>query len=219
MTLYSSYNPLQGWIFGILPHDSITAAAERLPEPEASAALVRGALASIRAFPLRTLKLEGLKIMYFWAPFDWEILPFYGAFNPTYAFIALWALMYLASRFRRESVLTAAVWLPILYLFGMALIFYGSPRFRLPVEPLLAVFAAAQLVALDRRVGRRTSVALVAATVSCLLVVSIVAGPTKHFVKERFFVSWKLSDIASTTGIAHISCCGIVEPLAKSTMA
>jgi 4-amino-4-deoxy-L-arabinose transferase-like glycosyltransferase len=218
MTLYGSYNPPRGWIFGILPQDSTTAAAERLPEPEASAALVRGALGSIRAFPLRTLKLEGLKILYFWAPFDWEILPFYGAFNPTYAFVALWALMYLAFYFRRGSVLTtAAVWLPILYLFGMALIFYGSPRFRLPAEPLLALFAAAQLVAVDRRVGRRTAVALVVATASFLLIVSIVAGPIKLFFRERFFVSWKSSDVSSTTGTAHISCYGIVEAIAKST--
>lgn len=201
MTLYGSYNPPQGWIFGILPHDSVTAAAERLSEPEASAALVREALGSIRAFPLRTLKLEGLKILYFWAPFDWEILPFYGVFNPTYAFVVLWALTYPLFHFRRESVLTtAAVWLPVLYLFGMALLFYGSPRFRLPAEPLLAVFAAAHLVALDRRVGRRTSMAVVVATVSSLLIVSIVAGPIKVLFKERFLLASTTLSVVGASG-------------------
>jgi hypothetical protein len=218
MTLYGSYNPPQGWIFGILPRDSVTAAAEQLPEPEASAALVRATLGSIRAFPLKTLKLEGLKILYFWAPFDWEILPFYGVFNPTYAFIVLWALMYLAFHFRRESVLdTAAEWLPILYLFGMALIFYGSPRFRLPAEPLLALFAAAQLVALDRRVGRGTLMALVVATVSSVLIASIVAGPIKHFAKERLFVSCKSSEVSSAPSTAQASCTDIAAARARST--
>ncbi|MFZ1058686.1 MAG: hypothetical protein WAP47_05795, partial [Candidatus Rokuibacteriota bacterium] len=202
-SLYASYNPNppEGWKFGIFPQDGVTAAAERLREPEASAALVRAAVDSIRASPVKALKLEVLKTLYFWAPFDWEILPFYGAFNPSYAFIALWAFVYVGFRFRQDSFLaTGAVWLPILYLFGMALVFFGSPRYRLPAEPLLAVFAAAQLAVLDQKVGRRTSIAVAGGTAAFVLLVGAFAEPLKHFAKERVFVPGRSSDMPPAIG-------------------
>ena len=184
LTLYGSYKPVQGWIFGNHPHDEITAAAERLPESKANAFLTRAAIDSIRASPLKVLKLEILKTLYFWVPLDWEVLPFYGVFNPTYAFIAVWAFLYLVlSSWRDGLVATGAVWLPILYLFVMALLFYGSPRFRLPAEPFLAVLAAAQLVALPQTVGRRMAAAIVGVTVVLVLAVPAFAGPLKHLVK------------------------------------
>jgi 4-amino-4-deoxy-L-arabinose transferase-like glycosyltransferase len=187
LMLYASYNPREG-VFGLNPSDEITAAAERLSEPEASAALVRATLDLIHASPGKALRLEALKVLYFWAPLDWEILPFYGAFNPTYAFIAIWSLFYVALRLPREtSSPTWPAWLPILYFFGTALLFIGSPRYRLPVEPLLALFAATGLVTLDRRVGRRTSVALAGGTMIFLLVVCAFAEPLKHLAKGWIF--------------------------------
>ncbi len=187
ITLYASYNPPKG-IFGLLPRDEVTAAAERLSEPEASAALVRAVVDSIHTSPGKALRLEALKVLYFWVPLDWEILPFYGAFNPTYAFIALWSLIYVVLRLPPEnSPPTWPAWLPIPYFFGMALLFQGSPRYRLPVEPLLALFAAAGLATLDRRVGRRTSVALAGGTMVFLLLVSAFAEPLKHLAKGWIF--------------------------------
>jgi 4-amino-4-deoxy-L-arabinose transferase-like glycosyltransferase len=187
LMLYASYNPREG-VFGLNPSDEITAAAERLSEPEASAALVRATLDLIHASPGKALRLEALKVLYFWAPLDWEILPFYGAFNPTYAFIAIWSLFYVALRLPREtSSPTWPAWLPILYFFGTALLFIGSPRYRLPVEPLLALFAATGLATLDRRVGRRTSVALAGGTMIFLLVVCAFAEPLKHLAKGWIF--------------------------------
>jgi 4-amino-4-deoxy-L-arabinose transferase-like glycosyltransferase len=187
LMLYASYNPREG-VFGLNPSDEITAAAERLSEPEASAALVRATVDLIHASPGKALRLEALKVLYFWAPLDWEILPFYGAFNPTYAFIAIWSLFYVALRLPREtSSPTWPAWLPILYFFGTALLFIGSPRYRLPVEPLLALFAATGLATLDRRVGRRTSVALAGGTMIFLLVVCAFAEPLKHLAKGWIF--------------------------------
>jgi len=188
--LYASYKPPKG-IFGLLPRDEVTVAAEHLREPEASAALAQAAVDSIYTAPGRALRLEALKVLYFWAPLDWEILPFYGAFNPTYAFIAIWSLFYAALRLPREtSSPTWPVWLPILYFFGMALLFHGSPRYRLPVEPLLALFAATGLAALDRRVGRRTSVALAAGTMVFLLVVCVFAEPLRHVARGWILAFW-----------------------------
>jgi 4-amino-4-deoxy-L-arabinose transferase-like glycosyltransferase len=216
MTLYASYNPPQGWIFGMLPHDEVTAGAERLPEPQASATLVRAALASIQASPLKAMKLEFLKILYFWAPFDWEILPFYGAFNPVYAFIALWALVYGGLWGWRKNVLaTAAAWLPIVFLFGMALVFYGSPRLRLPAEPLLALFAATQLVSLDRLAGRRRSRAVVISMALCLAIISIFAGSIKQVAKERMFAPTKGSTIPPAIAARQIAGYDIRAPLVQ----
>ena len=185
VALYSAYNPPDGWRFGLDAQDENTAMAERLPEVEASAMLRQAAVDSILSSPRRTVRLEILKAVYFWVPIDWEILPFYGAFNPTYAFIGLWALGYMGFRAgRKNSLRTWPAWLPILYVFGMALVVQGSPRYRLPVEPLLAVFAAAALVTLYQRAGRRTVTALVGGTASALLFVYLFAGPVKHIAKS-----------------------------------
>jgi 4-amino-4-deoxy-L-arabinose transferase-like glycosyltransferase len=182
--LYEAYNPRDGWKFGFMPEDEVTAAASRLPEQEANVFLMRAAVDSILASPVRTVRLEVLKVLYFWAPFDWDILPFYGVFNPTYAFIALWALSYVAFGFCRESVLaTGAAWLPVLYFFAMGLVFEGIPRYRLPVEPLLAVFAAARLVSLDWRDRPRRSAAMVGGTVVFVFLLCAFAGPLKQFAK------------------------------------
>jgi len=190
IALYASYNPPKG-IFGLAPRDEVTAAAERLSEPEASAALVRAAVDSIYTSPGKALRLEALKVLYFWAPLDWEILPFYGAFNPAYAFIAIWSFLYMALRLPSENSLpTWPAWLPILYFFGMALVFHGSPRYRLPVEPLLTLFAAAGLASLDRRVGRRTSGALAGGTMVVLLLVCAFAEPLRHLAKGWILGLW-----------------------------
>ena len=188
--LYASYNPPKG-IFGLLPRDAVSAAAEKLSEPEGSAALVRAAVDSISASPGKALRLEALKVLYFWAPLDWEILPFYGAFNPTYAFIAIWSLFYVAVRLPPENSPPAwPAWLPILYFFGMALLFHGSPRYRLPVEPLMTLFAATGLVTLDRRVGRGTSIALAGGTMVVLLVICAFAEPLRHVAKGWILAFW-----------------------------
>ena len=143
---------------------------------------------SIRTSPGKALRLEALKALYFWVPLDWEILPFYGAFNPTYAFIAIWSLIYVVLRLPSEnSPPTWLAWLPIPYFFGMALVFHGSPRYRLPVEPLLTLFAAAGLASLDRRVGRRTSLALAGGTMVFLLLVCAFAEPLRHLAKGWIF--------------------------------
>jgi 4-amino-4-deoxy-L-arabinose transferase-like glycosyltransferase len=185
VALYSAYNPPDGWRFGVDAQDENTAVAGRLPEVEASAMLSKAAVDSIVSSPRRTLRLEVLKAVYFWVPIDWEILPFYGAFNLTYAFVGLWALVYMGLRAKREEDLpTWPAWLPVLYVFGMAMVVQGSPRYRLPVEPLLAVFAAAALVTLYRDAGRRTFTVLLTGTVGGLLLVYVLAVPLRNIAKS-----------------------------------
>ena len=188
VALYSAYNPPAGWIFGMDSQDETVVAAHRLSEVEASAMLTRAAVGSILSSPRRTLRLEALKAVYFWVPVDWEILPVYGAVNPTYLFVGLWALVYaglqLTHKWRPNEVPTWAAWLPIAYLFAMAMVVQGTPRYRLPCEPLLAVFAAAALAAIGREVSHRTMVALVSGTVGAVAVAQVLAGPLKSVAKS-----------------------------------
>jgi 4-amino-4-deoxy-L-arabinose transferase-like glycosyltransferase len=191
VALYSAYNPPNGWIFGMDTQDETVAAARRLSEVDASAMLTRAAVDSILSSPRRTLRLEVLKAVYFWVPVDWEILPVYGAVNPTYLFVGLWALGYAGLRLARrwsgrraDEMPTWPAWLPIAYLFVMAMVVQGTPRYRLPCEPLLAVFAAAALAAVGREVSRRTMVALVSGTLGGVAVAQVLAGPLKSLAKS-----------------------------------
>lgn len=160
ITLYASYNP-PGGSFGFNPTDSVVARANRLPEAEASRELTKAAIETALASPKRTLRLEGLKTLYFWSPVDWELLPTYGAMNPTYMWIVLMALAGLgASGGRRAFARHWPVLLPVAYLFFMALVFHGSPRYRLPAEPLLAIAAAATVIGLSSKLGRRAVIGL-----------------------------------------------------------
>jgi 4-amino-4-deoxy-L-arabinose transferase-like glycosyltransferase len=207
LTLWAGNHPLHGWIFGMIPDDSTTRAAARLPEPAASSALVRATARDLVAHPGRIPRLEALKAAFFWAPLDWEILPWYGAFNPTYAFELLWSAVLVAMMLRAagrrdapDSLGTAGerptgkgplasfadawpLWLPVAYFFALALVFYGSPRFRLPVEPLLAVSAAAGLARLARTRGRATAVRWAVVSAAALLLVTVAAGPLKAAVR------------------------------------
>lgn len=154
VTLYASYNPPDGR-FGFQPADSVVVRAERLPEPEASAILARAAIDTALANPARTARLEAIKVAYFWSPIDWELLPWYGALNGTYLWIVLvGGLGLFLAPVRTAAVRHWPVLLPVVYLFGMGLVFHGSPRYRLPAEPLMAMVTAASVVAYTRRWGR-----------------------------------------------------------------
>ena len=187
ITLYSGYAPVDGWIFGLLPDDEETRAAARLPEAEASRYMVGATLRRVTAEPGDLPRLTLLKAAFFWVPLDWEILPWYGAFNPTYAFILLWAaagaFWALRDAGRRGLRLSWPLWLPVAYMFAMALVFYGSPRFRMPVEPLLAVGAAAGLTRLAGKAGRRRAVAWALGSAALMVVCAWAAGPAKAFLR------------------------------------
>ncbi len=165
ITLYASYNP-PGGAFGFQPSDAVVEQAQRLPEAMASRVLTRAAIDTAFANPKRTLRLEGLKSLYFWSPVDWELLPRYGTVNPTYLWIVLVALMgWCMAPVRKAFLRHWPLLLPAVYLFGMALVFHGSPRYRLPTEPLMAIAAAASAVGLATRIGRRRAMGLLLALV------------------------------------------------------
>ncbi len=182
VTFYAGNHPVNGWIFGLIPSDSITRRTEGMSETQASDYLFGVTLRDLARDPARTLRLEALKVLFFWVPVDWEVLPWYGSLEPIYLLTLLWAgvLVALVVRGRVGTALLRwwPAWLPLLYMFAMALVFYGSPRFRLPVDPLLAVLAGGGVVAVARRAGRRTALralALSAAAVALLVPLTGVA--------------------------------------------
>ena len=78
---------------------------------------------------------------------------------------------------------TWPLWLPVAYMFALALVFYGSPRFRLPVEPLIALGAAAGLLRLRTRVGPDRTWAMALISVVVVAVLAAAAGPAKAVVR------------------------------------
>ena len=142
ITLYSSWFPPDGTVFGLLSQDEVTAGAIGLTEPEQSRYFTRATLRRLGEEPARIPRLLVLKALYLAVPLDWEVLPVYGAVNPTYVVVAVWAGLFLTALGAGRRGRAWPLWLPLAYLAGMALVFYGSPRLRAPVDPLLATLAA-----------------------------------------------------------------------------
>ncbi len=149
---YTSYHPKEGKFFGYNVKDAVTDSADQLTsETKRNDYFYRRTVEDIRKNPRGTLRLEILKFLYFWVPFDWEILG-KGRYHFVYAFV--FPMIFLGifwAKGRRLFLLT-----PLFYFLGMSLIFYGSPRFRLPVEPFLMILGAFGLVELFRRLPRRS---------------------------------------------------------------
>lgn len=141
LNLYSSYCPKDG-IFGRIASadDPVVVEANKIPSM-----ILRNRFFTEKTVnfiinnPRKVLALEIEKILYLWAPFDWEIV---GGrwFNFIYAimlpFFTLGIFLALKD-FRKNYIIL----LPIIYFQIMTLLFYGSPRFRLPIEPFLFILA------------------------------------------------------------------------------
>jgi len=184
ITLYAGFAPPDG-VFGRQPYDSIVRGARRFPEAEQSRILTGAALRLAASEPARTAVLEARKAVYFWSPIDWEVLPRYGTFNPTYAWTVLVAFFFLIVGFRADQPRRRQlwpVWAPILFLFTMALLFHGSPRYRLPSEPLLAILAACGVSALMERAGGRRTLWALSGLASLCLLATVLSDPLRAWV-------------------------------------
>jgi len=114
-----------------------------MDEVEQSRFLTRKTLEHVRAHPEEILPLTGLKLLLLVYPFDgrWYPLSFGSKYNVwwglafSFALPALWRL-----RPVKGDDATLVAFLFISFLLGV-MVFYGSPRFRLPLEPLLIAFA------------------------------------------------------------------------------
>ena len=142
--LYLSYKPPGGKLFGFNTIDETVLYAKALNSKiETSKYLTRATLRFIRQNPLKVAKLEALKFFFLWSPFDWEVLGINtkGVYNFMYSFIFPFFLIAFI-RLKRGFEKFLPIYLPIIYLQVVTLLFYGSARFRIPMEPFLIIFAS-----------------------------------------------------------------------------
>ena len=145
--LYSGNLPRQGKIFGYNLRKYELDPSERyvlgLPEVEQDKALTKMAIEGLKSQPpAKVARLFLLKFLFFWIPFDWEVLgnP-KGIFNSWFFWVGVFFLYWLwRLRWRENYFFPCAM---IVYFMLICLVTYGSPRLRLPVEPFLLLFAAA----------------------------------------------------------------------------
>lgn len=109
-------------------------------EYERSDYLMNETIKFVKNNPRKIFRIELLKILYFLSPFDWEILG-YSIYNFMYAFMLPFFIFGVIIGVKAPKQLIA-VWLPILYFFLMSLLTFGSARFRLPIEPCIAIIGA-----------------------------------------------------------------------------
>lgn len=146
INLYSSYCPPEGKKFGFTAYDDIVnySGSFYTEEVERSRFLTRKAIEYIKSNPDKLLRLEILKMAFYWSVFDWEVIRG-GQFNISYGFMLpffLGGIIFLCKKWYSLKFL----YLPIIYFQLTALIFYGSPRFRITIEPFIIIFAAFSIV-------------------------------------------------------------------------
>jgi 4-amino-4-deoxy-L-arabinose transferase-like glycosyltransferase len=144
-SLYASWNPYQGKIYGVWAYDEFDKSilTSTSDEVEQNKIFLHAALDSIKRNPSKIPRLLLLKVLYFWSIFDWEIIG-YSVFNISYFFILPFSIFGMVQA-RVYFSKNWPVYLLIFYTLMMTLAFYGSPRFRIPVEPFLIMFAGFNL--------------------------------------------------------------------------
>jgi 4-amino-4-deoxy-L-arabinose transferase-like glycosyltransferase len=161
LTLYASYWPPQVGskrIWGNVPgaEDPVVAKALRATdEVETSNQLRSVTLNRLREEPLYVVELWPSKLLYLLAPFDWEWFPhrpgttrsvnigYCLLFWPACVGICVLRQRRLVGLIPQEYVL---MWVLPASVIVQSLIFYGSPRFRLPAETTLVLLASVGIV-------------------------------------------------------------------------
>jgi 4-amino-4-deoxy-L-arabinose transferase-like glycosyltransferase len=156
LTLYGSYWPPSKngrLVWGTLPgteDPNIAAALALHDEVAASKYLEHVTLQRLREQPVYFFRLVPSKMISLLVPLDWEILTHPvgngRSLNLGYLLIILPALFGFVLLWRAPQPNQWLLWIvPILVLF-QAIVFYGSPRFRLPAELIAIILAAVGLV-------------------------------------------------------------------------
>lgn len=165
MALYASYwPPVSGgkMIWGNLPgeEDPAWAAALRTGDEASASKYLQGVTVErLRERPGYFFRLLPPKLVSLVVPFDWEWFPHASgesrSLNPVYALALIPAMLGLLALRRRRAPHAWLLWvLPLAVLFQAA-VFYGSPRFRLPAETSVILWASVALVSARDRFARR----------------------------------------------------------------
>jgi len=148
LALYGSYWPPQQngkRIWGSLPLDgdpAVLAASQTGNEVSASRYLQRVTLERLRENPSFFFRLIPSKLVSLVVPLDWEVFPHAQgttrALNIGYLLILLPALLGFVNMIRKRVPYQWLLWVVPAMVLLQSIIFYGSPRFRLPAE-LIAI--------------------------------------------------------------------------------
>jgi hypothetical protein len=155
ITLYISYWPTRvdgKPIWGSLPGDQDPAVLEAYrvgDEVQASHRLRDIAVARLLEQPAHAFRLLPAKLLYLLVPLDWEVMPHdrgrSRSVNFGYLAVIVPALAGGWDLARRRTGRQWVLWVSPVSVLLIALVFYGSPRFRLPAEPILIIFASCGL--------------------------------------------------------------------------
>ena len=154
INLYSSYCPPEGKLFGFTSDDHTVDLSRGIHnDVEESRFLTKEAFKFIRNNPKKLPRLELLKFAFFWSVFDWEIIG-NGVYNFSFAFMLPFFIWGIAAG-RKKWQEYFLIYMPILYFQIIALLLYGSPRFRVPCEPFITIFSAMGIICFVRKFRRK----------------------------------------------------------------
>jgi len=188
-TLYAGYS-MADYIYGNSPVDAITKTSEYVEEQKGAAAanryLVQESVKIIVEQPYRLPTLMVKKLAYFIMPFDYDILPRFPVgnnpgFNSPYVFLAPFFLIGGWQAYRARHLIS-----PLLIVLGytlvMCMLILGVPRYRLPVEPLIVLFASFAMASYWHHPNRRMIYSLSGAYLACTLLFGIYVAEVKAWI-------------------------------------
>ena len=113
----------------------------KLEAAKVSKLYFKKALDYIFKHPKVVARLIVMKFAFFWSPFDWYFFGSKGVYNYHYGFIFPFSLLgiFLCSRRWKEYGL---LYLPVCYFTSISLLFHIEPRYRMPIDPFLIIFAS-----------------------------------------------------------------------------
>ena len=150
INMYVGIRPVDGKIFGLGPRDDIKNRADLIEnEADRSAFYTRQAIKAYVEDPVRAIKLTFMRMLFFFNFIDWEIMGG-GVINYHFIFFIPFAIagMVVSAMKRRDAIFLVFV----CGLFtSMVMIFQATPRYRLPIDGYLIIFASAVICDLVMR--------------------------------------------------------------------
>ena len=140
--------------FGYNPWNEISRAAGTHDAVQRDKVLKRKAIREMFENPLHALRMAVIKLIWFFNPWEGDSYTLGSPFNPHTFLVLVLCALGVGSRFLRRGNLeeddgkrVAVTILAVVFVYFvlMAVVFYGSPRFRMPVEPLLWIGAGCGL--------------------------------------------------------------------------
>jgi len=114
--------------------------------------LIKKSIEYIKENPGKVIQLTAIKVLLFFYPFDgyWHPVSFGSKYNIFWGMVLCFSVLGIVIHFDNNVDKKLIHFLFISFLIGIML-FYGSPRFRLPIEPFLICFAAGAFIRITKQ--------------------------------------------------------------------